>query len=100
MPVTIQEISSTISAIGPRITAFGVKRLGLFGSTARGDNNDESDLDFLVEFRDGGKTFDNFMELSFLLEDVLHRKVDLVTPESLSARMRESIAREVLFLEV
>lgn len=74
---------------------FGVSRFGLFGSFVRGDNSNQSDLDFLVEFAPGKKTFNNFMGLSFFLEDLFGRKVDLLTPESLSPYMSGRILQEV-----
>ncbi len=78
-----------------RIRALGVKRLGLFGSFAQGGQATHSDVDLLVEFEEGQKTFDNFMQLSFLLEEVLQRCVELVTLESLSPYIRPHIVREV-----
>jgi len=74
---------------------LGVQRWGLFGSFVRGEQNDESDVDLLIEFRPGKKTFDSFMELSFLLEEILGRKVDLITPESLSPYIGPKILSEV-----
>jgi uncharacterized protein len=74
---------------------FGVLRVALFGSTARGDARPDSDLDLLVEFA-GGPTFDSFMGLKFFLEDNLGRKVDLVTPDSLKPRMRPVVEREAV----
>jgi len=78
-----------------RIRALGVKRLGLFGSFARGGQAIQSDVDLLVEFEEGRKSFDNFMHLSFLLEEVLQRPVDLVTLEALSPYIGPYILREV-----
>ncbi|KUG15061.1 pap/25a core domain:dna polymerase, beta-like region [hydrocarbon metagenome] len=43
-------------------------RIGVFGSTARGQHRETSDIDILVEFKKGGATFDNFMELIFSLK--------------------------------
>lgn len=77
------------------MSELGVQRFGLFGSFVRGEQNDESDVDLLVEFRPGEKTFDSFMELSFLLEEILGRKVDLLTPESLSPYIGPKILAEV-----
>lgn len=74
---------------------FGVHRLALFGSTARGDARDDSDLDLLVEFAIG-PTFDSFMGLKLFLEDNLGRKVDLVTPDALKPRMRPVVEREAV----
>jgi predicted nucleotidyltransferase len=78
------------------IKNFGVKRLGLFGSFAKDINiNDDSDIDFLIEFEQGKETFDNFMELSFYLEEILGRKIELVTPKSLSKYIGPHILKEV-----
>ncbi len=78
-----------------RLKHFGVKRCGVFGSFARGMQSDESDVDILVEFEPGKKSFDNFMGLAFFLEEMMGRKVELVTPESLSPYIGPHILREV-----
>ncbi len=75
--------------------ALGVTRLGLFGSFVRGEQHADSDVDLLVEFGPGQKTFDHFMALGFLLEDLLQRRVELVTPESLSPYIKPYVFREV-----
>jgi hypothetical protein len=80
------------------IKTFGVKRLGLFGSFARQEQDPESDVDLLVEFEQGEKTFDNFMELAFFLEDLLGRRVELVTLESLSPYIGPKIIDEVEYV--
>jgi len=79
---------------------MGVRRLGLFGSFARGEQGADSDVDLLVEFTPGQKTFDNFMQLAFFLEDLFHRRVELVTPESLSPYLRPYIMDEVEYASV
>jgi predicted nucleotidyltransferase len=66
------------------IRALGVSRLALFGSVLRGDARPDSDVDILVEFSPGAKTFDRFLELSELLEKRLERRVELVTLGALS----------------
>ena len=66
------------------LRSFGVKRCGLFGSFLRMEQQVGSDVDILVEFDPQRKSFDNFMDLAFYLDDLLGRKVDLVTTESLS----------------
>ncbi len=78
-----------------RIKSFGVKRLGLFGSFVRGTATAESDVDLLVEFDRGKKSYDNFMELGNSLEEVLNRKVELVTPQSLSKHFGPHILNQV-----
>lgn len=72
---------------------YGVRRIGLFGSCVRGEADDASDLDVLVEFDE--KTFDHYMGLKFFLEDHLGRKVDLVIAETVKPLLRERILREV-----
>ncbi len=74
---------------------FGVRRLALFGSTARGDARDDSDLDILVDF-ETGPTFLSFMGLKVFLEDSLGREVDLVTPDALKPRLRPAVEREAV----
>jgi len=81
-----------------KIRAFGVRKLGLFGSFLRQEQNEKSDIDFLVEFEIDKKTFDNFIQLSFLLEDSLNRRVELVTTESLSPYIGTHILKEVEYV--
>lgn len=78
-----------------RLAALGVVSLGLFGSFVRGEQTRASDIDILVEFAPDKHTFDNFMEVSFLLEDLLGRKVDMVTTEALSPYIGPYILKEV-----
>ncbi len=74
---------------------FQVKRIGLFGSFARGEENESSDVDIMVEFEQ--PTFDNFMKLAFFLEDLLGRRVELVTPDSLSPYIAPYVKDEVVW---
>ena len=66
------------------IRSLGVRRLALFGSVARGEARTDSDVDLLVEFAPGEKSFDRFMAISDLLERLLAHRVELVTIEALS----------------
>lgn len=76
---------------------FHVRKIGLFGSFARGEEKESSDVDILVDFEEGAKTFDNFMELKFFLEDHFARKVDLVTVSALRPQLKEDILRKVTY---
>ncbi len=80
------------------IKRFGVKRIGIFGSVVRGEAREDSDVDVLVEFEEGKKTFENFINLAFFLEELLGRKVDLLTSESVSPYIRPYIEEEVVFV--
>jgi hypothetical protein len=82
------------------IKSLGVRRLGLFGSFVRRQQNAESDIDLLVEFEPDKKTFDNFMALAFLLDEILGRRVELVTPESLSPFIGAHIMEEAEYVSV
>jgi predicted nucleotidyltransferase len=76
---------------------FGVRRIGLFGSFARGEQKETSDVDILVEFEE--PTFDNFMNLAFFLEDLFSRRVELVTPDSLSPYIAPYVEKEVVWAD-
>jgi uncharacterized protein len=97
---TKEAVLSAIEAHAQEIKAAGVRSLGLFGSFARNEQTPESDLDVLVEFDPLQKTFDNFMKLSLLLEDLCDRRVDLVTTESLSSYLRPHIVSEVEYVRL
>lgn len=67
-----------------QVRALGVVRLALFGSVLRGQPGPDSDVDLIVQFAPGTKTYGRFLALSELLEDRLGRSVELVTFEALS----------------
>lgn len=79
------------------IKRYGIRRIGIFGSFIRSSQNEKSDIDVLVEFYPGKKSFDNYMELKFFLEKLLHRKVDLVIKDAVKPRIRPRILGEVLY---
>jgi len=81
-----------------QLRQLGVNRLGLFGSFVRGQQAADSDVDALVEFQKDRKSFDNFMSIVFLLEDLLGRPVDLVTTEGLSPHIGPHILSEVEYV--
>src|SRR5437867_7987031 len=65
------------------LLALGARRIGVFGSFARGEARDDSDVDVYVEFDDQRRTYDNFFALHELLERLMGRRVDLVTDKAL-----------------
>jgi len=75
---------------------FGVRRLGLFGSTVRGESRPDSDLDFLVELE--RNSFDTYMDLKFFLEDLFECRVDLVLADTIKPRLREDILKEAEYV--
>ena len=80
------------------LQTLGVRKIGLFGSFVRDEQHPGSDIDLLVEFEPGRKTFDTYMELSFFLEEVLEHKTELVTMESLSPYLGPHILKEVEYV--
>lgn len=97
---TKQDLLDVLGQHTAELRALGVERCGLFGSFVRDEPSGTSDVDLLVEFRPGQKTFDHFMELGFLLEGLVGRKVELVTPESLSPHLAPHILHEVEYVSL
>lgn len=94
-----RDVVERCKVVERQLRDLGVRRIALFGSVARDMANAESDVDVLVEFEPGKKTFDRFLALSELLEEVLGRRVELVTVEALSPYIGPHIlaeARDVL----
>ncbi len=89
-----KEILKTLTTNEAKIRGFGVQRLSLFGSSARGDDTSGSDLDFVVEFEK--KSFDSYMDLKLFLEELFDRPVDLVLADGIKPRLRAAILREAI----
>ncbi|MGA2489810.1 MAG: nucleotidyltransferase family protein [Anaerolineales bacterium] len=75
---------------------FGVKSLALFGSAARNRLRRNSDVDILVQFE--YSTWTNYIGLKIYLEDLLGRKVDLVTPKAIRPATRPSIEKDLMYV--
>jgi hypothetical protein len=95
---TKAEVLALLQLNGAAIAAFGVERLGLFGSFARDEAHAESDVDLFLIFKTEQKTLKNLVGLSRLLQDLLGRKVELVTPESLNSFTGKYIVQEVEYV--
>jgi predicted nucleotidyltransferase len=88
---TIDEIRKRVAAPARR---YGVKKVYLFGSYARGNATETSDIDLCV---DSGGAIRTLFQLSGLyadMEDALQRKIDLVTMDSLDGGFKDAISRE------
>lgn len=78
---------------------YGVKTLGVFGSVARGDNKDKSDIDVLVEFsKNTSIGLFEFVDLQDYLKKILRRKVDLVTKKGLKKAIKKSVLEETVYV--
>jgi hypothetical protein len=88
---------SEIRSIYPLIRdRFKVHRIGLFGSYSSGTERPDSDIDLIVEFDE--TSFDNYMGLYLFLGDRFGKKVDLVTPNALNERLKNSILKQVVWV--
>ncbi len=96
-PVSINKESllSSLKLHRKKIRSYGVTSLGLFGSFSKNTATAKSDIDLLVDFDPSQKSFDNFMDLTFFLEELYGRKIQLVTRQSLSKYIGPHILKEV-----
>lgn len=92
-----KEIIRSLSENNEKLKDLSVNKIGLFGSYSKNEVKNESDIDFLVEFK--SPTFDNLMDLYFLLEDIYDKKIDLVTKDGLSPYIKPLIENEIIWYE-
>ena len=78
-----------------RIRSYGVENLFLIGSYARDEQSESSDVDFLVEFKDGRGLFEDYSGLKRFLEDLTGKDVDLVKKKLVRSELKDSILRGV-----
>lgn len=89
-------ILATLKVLKPLIASrYKTKEIGLFGSFARGEQSEDSDIDVLVEFEEGADLFD-LVGLADYLEEALQQKVDVVPKRALREELREAVLREVV----
>ena len=94
-PKTREEILEALASQRSLFDRYGVIAVSLFGSVARGDATEDSDIDLLVEFSQPIGLL-QFVELKRLLEERLGRPVDLVTPKALKPQLRDRILKEAI----
>jgi len=95
--VTKKDILKIINDNREQIKNFGIRRIGIFGSFIRVTQKMNSDIDILVEFKEGEKTFNNYIDLKFFLQKLFNRKVDLVIKDVLKPRVKPYIIKEVKY---
>lgn len=98
--IDLDKIIKTLEENKDVLEKYRIKKIGLFGSFARGEQNKNSDIDFFVEFEE--PDFDNFMGLCFFLEDLFGRKVEILTPAGVESiridYIKEEIKRSVVYV--
>lgn len=91
------EILDQLKSLKSDLTArYKVCSIGVFGSFARREARADSDVDILVDFKEGADLFD-LIELSQFLEEKIERHVDLATPRALRPEIRDGIYRDVVY---
>jgi uncharacterized protein len=93
MPLTREDILAAIDSHADQLQRLGAQRLALFGSFARGEGTETSDIDLLVELN---PTFDAYMDVKQHLEEMFGRSIDLVTAASIKPRLRPTILAEAV----
>ena len=94
--LTAKKIIRTIENNRDYLNKYGVKKIGLFGSFAKNKNNRKSDIDIVVKFKKN--TFDDYMDLKFLLEKLFRKKVDLVIEGNIKPGL-EHIKKEAIYVK-
>jgi predicted nucleotidyltransferase len=95
-----EEAAALIRRVTTPLHNLGVRRVALFGSTARGDASPDSDVDLILEFDKGRKTVDAFMDAADLLEDIFPVPIDVLTPEAFDDRRKARIRSEAVYFEI
>ncbi|MEX0810628.1 MAG: nucleotidyltransferase domain-containing protein [Chitinophagales bacterium] len=80
------------------LRGFGVEKLGIFGSFVKGNIHSNSDVDFFIEINKAQKNLKNFVALHDFLQNLLQRKVEIVTPQSLNPFIGKYILEEVEYV--
>ncbi len=94
-------IFNTLKENRDKINQYGIKRLGLFGSYVRNQQTDMSDIDLYIEFYPDKETFDNFINLCFLFDNLFqNKKVEVVTENGLSPYIGPQILKEVEYVKI
>lgn len=92
---TKDDIIKVLLSHKEEIRSFKIDRIGLFGSFNKSNNNNESDIDLLIEFQQGKKTFKNYTGAYLFLKDILKRDIDFLTLEALSPYIGKHILKAV-----
>ena len=95
--LTGRSIIRAVEGRQKELSAYGVKRIGLFGSFLKGSHSRKSDLDFIVSF--SRPSFDSYMDLKFMLQRMFGRKIDLVTDSALKPALSH-IKDEALYARI
>ena len=92
-------ILRTIKFKEKEISQYGITSIGLFGSYARDEQSENSDIDILIDFDPDRENFDNYMSVYDILENMFkNQRVDVVTKNGLSPYIGPKILKEVKYV--
>lgn len=93
-----EHLLARLRALQPELAArYKVQEIALFGSVVRGEADEDSDVDLLVDFREGADLFD-LVGLALFLEEALQLKVDVVPKRALRSELRDAVLGEAVSL--
>lgn len=98
--MNLTDTKKAIETQKQQLRALGLKRIGIFGSSARGEQNPSSDVDVILDFDRTKKTYQNFIRSTFLLEKLFGRTVDALTPQGLSPYIKPYIDRDITYVQI
>ncbi|HMQ62007.1 MAG TPA: nucleotidyltransferase family protein [Flavilitoribacter sp.] len=99
--LTKKNIEDLIKGNSLQIKNYGISKIGLFGSFARQAQHQASDIDILIDFEEGKETFDNFMAVCLLLDQLFKDyKVEVVTTKGLSPYIGPHILNSVEYVQI
>ena len=96
---TKDDILSTIQNHKPEFFKLGIRDIGLFGSYVRGEQSDQSDIDFLIDFEPDKENYDNYMAVYDMIEQLFKdERIEIVTKNGLSPYIGPKILNEVVYV--
>ena len=96
---TKEDILKALKSNKSKLSKFGIRNVGLFGSYIRNEQSNESDIDLLIDFEPEKENFDNFMAVYDLFEKIFkNEKIEVVTKNGLSPYIGAQILNEVHYV--
>ncbi len=97
-----EEVIKLLNRHRDKLKRYGVKKIGIFGSSVRNLLREDSDIDIFVEFEKGKATMKNFIYLNEFLENLFKRKVDIITKAGIESirinHIKEKIKKEIKYI--
>ena len=94
----LDELHRHREAINAACHRYGARRIRVFGSVARGEEQPDSDIDFLVDFPPGYDLFKQRLPLAERLAEITGRRLDVIPEHELNRHMRDAVLKEAVDL--